>query len=126
MANDNTLREEVRDWLAEHWSAERATLLKEKQEVWGASDELKTWLGEVVEAGWAVPRWPVEWYGRAMNDAQAKIITREFAKAGAPGSGQDPLEPVGQHPAGARYRNTQEKADRPAAEKRSGHVSALQ
>jgi alkylation response protein AidB-like acyl-CoA dehydrogenase len=87
--SDDTLREEVRDWLAKHWTAERAAVLRKTQQVWGSSDELKAWLGEVVEAGWAVPRWPVQWYGRDMNDAQAKIITREFAKARAPGAGQD-------------------------------------
>jgi alkylation response protein AidB-like acyl-CoA dehydrogenase len=47
------------------------------------------WLEQVVQARWAVPRWPLEWFGRAASDAQARIIEREFARANAPGAGQD-------------------------------------
>ena len=35
------------------------------------------------------PRWPAEWYGRGLSDAQGRIVEREFAAVGAPGTGQD-------------------------------------
>ncbi len=86
--SDEQLRVEVRDWLANHWTPEKAQAIKQNQSVWGASAELQGWLGEVVEARWAAPRWPVEWFGRGLSNDQGKIIEREFAAVGAPGSGQ--------------------------------------
>jgi alkylation response protein AidB-like acyl-CoA dehydrogenase len=87
--SDDALREEVREWLANHWTPERAKALSSNQLIWGATDELKDWYDKVVEARWAVPSWPVEWFGRGLSGAQAKIISREFARVGAPGAGQD-------------------------------------
>ncbi len=74
---DDALRDEVRAWLDEHWVSSRDHANS------GA------WLKKVFEARWAVPRWPVEWYGRGLDDARARIIEREFSRARAPGSGQD-------------------------------------
>lgn len=83
------LRDEVRAWLADNWKG----LPKPKPGLggagWGASPELKAWLAKVVEAGWAVPRWPRQWGGRELPDIEARIIEREFAAVGAPGTGQD-------------------------------------
>jgi len=87
--SDDALREEVRAWLADNWTPERAEALAGTQLLWGASSELKAWLGKVVEARWAVPSWPVEWFGRGLATSQARIIVREFAKVRAPGAGQD-------------------------------------
>ena len=56
---------------------------------WTATPEHRAWLAKVVDARWAVPRWPAEWYGRGLSDAQARIVEREFAEVGAPGTGQD-------------------------------------
>jgi alkylation response protein AidB-like acyl-CoA dehydrogenase len=68
------LRDEVRQWLAERWSRERPR---------------PAWLQEVVDAGWAVPTWPREWYGRGLSVEDSKVVAAEFRRAGAPGSGQD-------------------------------------
>jgi alkylation response protein AidB-like acyl-CoA dehydrogenase len=87
--SDDALREEAREWLADHWTPERAAALEKTAQIWSASDELKVWLGEVVEARWAVPSWPVESFGRGSSASQSKIIAREFAKVRAPGAGQD-------------------------------------
>ncbi len=87
--NKDSLREEVRQWLSEHWLPEIAEALKTEGYNWEASAERKAWLGQVVAARWAVLRWPEQWYGRGLPDEQAKVVEREFAKAGAPGSGQD-------------------------------------
>jgi alkylation response protein AidB-like acyl-CoA dehydrogenase len=75
---DEALRQEVRDWLKANWTG---SLI--------GHDAYNAWLAKVVDARWSVPRWPVEWRGRALGDVQARIIEREFAAVGAPGSGQD-------------------------------------
>ena len=87
MTNDE-LRATVRDWLATNWTAEKLQAIKQNQALYGASDELKAWLGEVVEARWAAPRWPQEWFGLGLDNEQGKIVEREFAAVGAPGTGQ--------------------------------------
>jgi len=83
--SDKDLRDEVRAWLADNWSPGYRGRAAAGAPV-GAT---KAWLAKVVEGRWAVPRWPREWFGRELDDAQARIIEREFAAAGAPGAGQD-------------------------------------
>jgi alkylation response protein AidB-like acyl-CoA dehydrogenase len=74
VTSDAELRDEVRTWLAEHWdpSVDRAA-----------------WAAAVVDAGYAAPRWPRDAFGAGLDDAQARIVEAEFARAGAPGTGQD-------------------------------------
>lgn len=71
---DEDVRAEVRRWLAENWdpAVDRGE--------WGA---------RVVDAGWAVPSWEPQWWGRGLTDAQSRIVAAEFAAVGAPGSGHD-------------------------------------
>lgn len=69
------LRREVRSWLEANWSG-RPT---------------GDWLAQVVDARFAVPSWPEQWYGRSADRADAAIIEEEFAAASAPGAGQDRL-----------------------------------
>ena len=80
---DEDLRAEVTAWLAANWTG-----LPAHHESFGR-DPRAAWLAQVRDAGWAVPRWPAEWYGRGLSDAQARIVERAFAEAGAPGAGQD-------------------------------------
>ena len=68
------LRLEVGRWLDEHWDPALPR---------------KEWLALVVDAGWAVPTWPTEWYGRAASAAEATLIAEEFRRRGVPGSRQD-------------------------------------
>lgn len=67
------LRQEVADWLATNWSGERSPDFLEK----------------VVDAKWAAPSWPVEWFGRGVTPEVAQVVAQEFDKVGAPGAGQD-------------------------------------
>jgi alkylation response protein AidB-like acyl-CoA dehydrogenase len=85
---DEALREEVRAWLAENWKGLPKRSGAEGAG-WTVSPEQKAWMAKVVEARWAAPRWSPEWSGRGLSNAQAKIIEREFAAVGAPGTGQD-------------------------------------
>jgi alkylation response protein AidB-like acyl-CoA dehydrogenase len=73
---DEDLRAEVRGWLAEHWDPSRPR---------------HEWLGEVVDARWAVPSWPARWGGRELPAEQGRLVEEEFGRVGAPGAGQDRL-----------------------------------
>lgn len=75
------LREEVRAWLAEHWDA---SVRAPREQGHGTG-----WRRRVVDAGWAAPRWPVEWCGRGLSDEDASVVEAEFRRVGAPGCGQD-------------------------------------
>jgi len=88
-AADAALREEVRAWLAANWQPLPVRQPGPGGAGWTISPEQKAWLEKVVDARWAAPRWPTEWYGRGLADAQARIVEREFAAVGAPGTGQD-------------------------------------
>ncbi len=74
MSSDDDVRGTVRAWLAEHWDPAR---------------DRAGWLAAVVDAGYAVPRWPRAAHGLDLTEDQARIVEAEFARAGAPGSGQD-------------------------------------
>ncbi|MGV0836770.1 acyl-CoA dehydrogenase family protein [Mycolicibacterium thermoresistibile] len=71
---DDQVRTEVRDWLAAHWEP---------------GIDRAEWAQLVFEAGWTVPSWEPEWYGRGLTDAQSRIVAAEFNAMGAPGTGHD-------------------------------------
>ena len=72
--NDDDIRAEVRGWLAENYDP--------------ALDRAE-WRRKVFEAGWTVPSWEPQWWGRGLTDSQSRIVATEFAAVGAPGSGYD-------------------------------------
>lgn len=76
-----SIREEVQAWLNEHWDSD-ARCAK-------AGGTMPEWMDKVVHAGWAVPSWPVEWWGRGLDKAESAAVVSAFRKAGAPGAGQD-------------------------------------
>ena len=80
---DEQLIAEVEAWLDAHWHGVPA-----HHESFGR-DPRAAWLAQVRDAGWAVPRWPEEWYGRGLDDRQARLVEAAFARRGAPGAGQD-------------------------------------
>jgi alkylation response protein AidB-like acyl-CoA dehydrogenase len=69
------LRAEVRSWLAANRPAD------------GSNG--RAFRKAVIDAGWAAPSWPVEWYGKGLPMALSRVVAEEFAAAGAAGSGQD-------------------------------------
>lgn len=87
-ANDlpsaDQLRTEVRDWLAQNWSG-----LPKSSDPWVSSPERVAWLQKVLDAGYAVPTYPTEWFGRGYPNALAAVIEREFRAVKAPGARQD-------------------------------------
>ncbi|WP_408899758.1 acyl-CoA dehydrogenase family protein (plasmid) [Nocardioides sp. R1-1] len=64
------LRLEVREWLEEHWQ--------------GVDD--REWRETVLHAGWAIPTFPADAYGRGLSRPQATVVGAEFGAVGAPGS----------------------------------------
>jgi alkylation response protein AidB-like acyl-CoA dehydrogenase len=64
------LRRQVREWLAASWDPDLS---------------LHAWRELLVGSGWAVPSWPVEWFGRGLSPADAHIVSDELARAGAIG-----------------------------------------
>lgn len=81
MSDTTAIREEVRAWLAERWDTESGCAK--------AGGSMADWMTQVFEAGWAVPSWPTDWWGRGLDKAEASAVIAEFRRAGAPGAGQD-------------------------------------
>jgi alkylation response protein AidB-like acyl-CoA dehydrogenase len=82
---DAALRAEVRAWLKTNWTGD----LPPEQDKWDLSAVTRAWTAKVFEAGWAVPTWPREWFGRGLTQEQGDIVDHEFARLGAPGARQD-------------------------------------
>lgn len=78
------LRSEVRDWLQQNWTG-----LPKHDDPWSSSPERIAWLERVLDAGYAVPTYPTEWFGRGYPNDLAAHIRREFTAVKAPGAGQD-------------------------------------
>ncbi len=73
-AQAEAVRAEVRAWLAEHWRPGIPT---------------RAWIEQVIDAGWAVPTWPIEWHGRGLPTELGRVVDAEFKAVDAPGAGQD-------------------------------------
>ncbi|MCG7597866.1 acyl-CoA dehydrogenase family protein [Mycobacterium sp. PSTR-4-N] len=78
------LRVEVREWLRDNWSP-----LPASSDPWVSSPERIAWMEKVLDAGYAVPTYPIEWFGRGYPNRLAAVIAQEFAAVKAPGSRQD-------------------------------------
>ncbi len=83
VTTNDDLRAALRAWLADHWDSDKHCARSNPE------GGRRAWLAQVFAARWAVPRWPVAWWGRDMTNEQAKIVEAEFARVGAPGAGQD-------------------------------------
>ncbi|MEZ5255845.1 MAG: acyl-CoA dehydrogenase family protein [Ilumatobacteraceae bacterium] len=66
--------QDARDWIAANWDP---------------SIPSREWKERVVDAGWAAPRWPTEWYGKGLSNDDAEAVEAVFVEAGVPGPGQD-------------------------------------
>jgi len=64
------VREEVRAWLDENYDEERP---------------LREWRQILFEAGWGVPTFPKDWYGRGYTGELARVVAQEFSRVKAPG-----------------------------------------
>ena len=60
--------EEVKSWLAENWDPDLT---------------VGEWWGRLGESGWAVPTWPVEWYGKGLSRAEGVRVQQAIIDFGA-------------------------------------------
>jgi alkylation response protein AidB-like acyl-CoA dehydrogenase len=65
-----TVRDEVRSWLAESWDPDIT---------------VAQWWERLMRSGYAAPTWPEDDFGRGYNRALANVVNEEIAKAGAIG-----------------------------------------
>ncbi|MGE0484919.1 MAG: acyl-CoA dehydrogenase family protein [Gammaproteobacteria bacterium] len=61
--DENTVRADVRAWLAEHWHPDQ---------------DLVEWRGILADSGWGMPHWPREWFGRGLPVALSAVVDEEF------------------------------------------------
>ena len=66
-----TVRDEVRAWLAEHWQPDRS---------------LREWRTLLASSGWAAPSWPQHRHGRGLPAWADDVVADELARAGAVGT----------------------------------------
>jgi alkylation response protein AidB-like acyl-CoA dehydrogenase len=70
-AEPESVRADVRAWLAEHWDPDRP---------------LREWRGLLVDAGWACPSWPRAWLGLDLPSWADDVASQVIAAAGAVGT----------------------------------------
>ncbi len=93
MANLETFRKEVRDWLDRNcpqsmrWPVDRVgNATMDDELVWGGrkwkwtNPEAKAWLEKMAERGWTAPTWPKEYGGGGLSKAEAKVLAEEMAR----------------------------------------------
>jgi len=68
--NEDTVRAEVRAWLEANWRVDYG---------------LVEWRNILIDSGWGVPTWPVDWYGKGLPAGLAAVVDEEFARVGAVG-----------------------------------------
>jgi alkylation response protein AidB-like acyl-CoA dehydrogenase len=67
-AGPDLVREEVRAWVTQNWDP---------------SLSLRAWRERLVSSGWAVPSWPVRWYGKGLPAWADDIVTDEIRRCHA-------------------------------------------
>jgi alkylation response protein AidB-like acyl-CoA dehydrogenase len=75
--------------IASHTSPAVAEAESFLTEHWSPDVDRRAWRELVIDERWAALRWPSEWFGRDLEDADAEAVEAVFARAGAPGPGQD-------------------------------------
>jgi alkylation response protein AidB-like acyl-CoA dehydrogenase len=77
----DSLRQEVREWLAVHAPQDwRARSTSEAAFL----DLQRSWFATLAKGGYAVPHWPENWPGGGRSLAEQKVIYEEFARADTP------------------------------------------
>ena len=70
VSDDERTRTELRGWLSGHWDPDLS---------------LVQWRTRLVDSGWAVPTWPVRWFGKDMPTSADRMVADELRAVGAPG-----------------------------------------
>lgn len=67
---DDELYAAARSWFEESWDPELT---------------LGDWWERLAESGWGLPGWPVDWFGKGLSSAQARLVGRARGEVGAVG-----------------------------------------
>ena len=67
---DDELYAAARSWFEESWDPELT---------------LGDWWECLAESGWGLPGWPVDWFGKGLSSAQARLVGRARGEVGAVG-----------------------------------------
>ena len=84
MAESETFRAEVRDWLAANCPESMRTPMPENETVWGgrgekfANPDSEVWLQRMAERGWTCPTWPQDFGGGGLASDENKILQEEL------------------------------------------------
>ncbi len=87
---ENQFRDEVRDFLADHLTADLRAARAKMTSVYAPPELALAWQAILYKQDWVAPAWPIEHGGCGWTTAQRYIFASELAAAGAP-----PLSPMG-------------------------------
>jgi alkylation response protein AidB-like acyl-CoA dehydrogenase len=85
IAEDQSFRQSVRDWLAANFppalagKSYRATVEKDP----ALAGDLEAWRARLASQGWGAPTWPTEYGGAGLSHPEAKVIQEEIERIGA-------------------------------------------
>lgn len=65
-----SVRADVRAWLEANWRTDYSLI---------------DWRNKLIDSGWGVPTWPVDWYGKALPAGLGAVVDEEFQRVGAVG-----------------------------------------
>jgi acyl-CoA dehydrogenase len=82
---DQSFQLEVREFLAENFPEHIKQATARTPTVFVDAGPAMEWQKILVDKGWAVPSWPVEWGGTNWSATQKYIFSMECARAGTPG-----------------------------------------
>ena len=77
------LRDELRAYLAEHWTPERKASLGPRPAEYGGP-EYRAWVRQMGEAGWLGVGWPTEYGGKGLSFVEEYIFLDEMRRVDAP------------------------------------------
>ena len=89
MADLDSFRSEVRNWLEDNCPESMRTPMPEEETVWGGRGETfvnpdsKIWLERMAERGWTCPTWPKEYGGGGLSADEDRVLEQEMRRINA-------------------------------------------
>ena len=84
MAERESFRIEIKEWLKANCPPSMRTAMPEEEQVWGGrkaewvNPDSKIWMEKAAERGFTVPLWPKEYGGGGLSKEEAKILNQEM------------------------------------------------